>query len=98
MPVPEKFLTIQQVADTLGVHRSTVSRMLDDGTLPSIAVRGDRRVDPADFSAWLEAQKAASLHRAAERRAAVAPAKRPVGRPRKAGLGTKPAAVAAADA
>lgn len=93
-----KFLSIQEIADWLGVDRSTVSRILARGEIPSLQIGDMPRVDPADLTAWIDAGKAASLKRAAERQAA-APAKRAVGRPRKPALPEKKlAAVAAADA
>ena len=90
------YLTINDIADTLGVHRSTISRILSRGEIPSVPVGDSPRVDPADFDAWLKARKAESLARAEKLNRAIE-AKRPVGRPRKQSI-SKPAAVAAADA
>ncbi len=93
----QKFLSIQDIAETLGVHRSSVSRMLARGDIASVQIGDSPRVDPEDFRAWIEAGKAASLERAEAARRAAEP-RRPVGRPRKPGIGKpQPAAVAAAD-
>ncbi len=44
-PTDRRLLTIQQVADTLGVSRTTVWRMLRDGALPCVELRpGSRRI------------------------------------------------------
>ncbi len=58
MPGPEpkvrRMMRIDQVADALQVHRSTVYRMLDDGQLEGKPIRGARRV----FADSLEAYQA----------------------------------------
>lgn len=82
MAANERFLSINEIAACLGVSRWTVMRALDDGEIPSVAIRGARRVDPADLHAWIAAQKAVSLARMDASRAPMA-ANRPVGRPRK---------------
>lgn len=87
MPAPEKFLKIQEIADRLGVHRSSVSRLLSAGIIPSIQIGDSPRVDPVDFEAWIAEQKAAS----AKKPPAVPAERRPVGRPRKPGLPKRPA-------
>jgi len=75
------FLSIAQVAATLGVSRWTVARMLDDGEVPHIKVRGTPRIDRVDLGAWIESQKAKSAARPP-----VEGPKRPVGRPKKEGI------------
>ena len=82
-----QFISIDETADYLGVHRSTVSRLLDDGEIPSIEVRGTRRLDRADLGAWVEAKKAASLRKSLDRQA-VPCSQRRRGRPRKAAIGS----------
>lgn len=82
--MPERqFLSIGKVAAILGVSRWTVSRMLDDGVFPRVSVRGAPRIDRIDLEAWIVAEKAKSAQSIEERRKKT---KRPVGRPRKAGL------------
>lgn len=44
---------VQATADYLGVSRWTVRRLLDDGTLPFVEVRGMRRVRPVDADDYL---------------------------------------------
>jgi excisionase family DNA binding protein len=77
------FLSINSVAQRLGVSRWTVARMLADGEIPHVPVRGTPRIDPIDLDNWIERQKAASIQRVAQ---GVEPEKRPVGRPRKEGI------------
>ena len=98
MENPEKFYTRSQLAEILAVHPSTVTRMMDDGVWPTVPVRGDRRVRSTAFWSWIESAETQSQDQAAARTAATAPARRPVGRPRKASLNTRPAAIAAASA
>lgn len=83
MSIPGKFLTIQQIADVLQVHRSTVSRILARGEIPSRQVGDSPRVDPADFLAWIEAGKIESTERGARHNASITPTCRSTGRPRK---------------
>jgi excisionase family DNA binding protein len=78
-----QFLSIDETAAYLGVHRSTIARMLDDGEIPSIEVRGTRRLDRTDLGAWVEAKKIASLRKSLNRAEAQRPQRRR-GRPRKA--------------
>lgn len=80
-----QFLSIDETAAYLGVHRSTIARMLDDGEIPSIEVRGIRRLDRADLGAWVEAKKAASLRKSLDGKGGELIQRRR-GRPRKAGV------------
>lgn len=80
-----QFLSIDETATYLGVHRSTIARMLDEGEIPSIEVRGTRRLDRADLGAWVEAKKAASLRKSLDRQG-VQDSQRRRGRPRKAAV------------
>lgn len=47
-------MTIEQVARYLGVSRWTVGRMMDDGDLRVVLVKGRRKVRPADIDAYLD--------------------------------------------
>ena len=49
-------LTIDEVADLLGVSRRTVNRMLKDKELKSVLVRGSRRFREADIYDYLNKQ------------------------------------------
>ena len=49
-------LNIQETADILRVHRSTVSRMLDSGELPVILVRSRKLIRYADILEFIDNQ------------------------------------------
>jgi len=49
----KKWLTMQQVADALEVHHSTVSRMVKRGDLPAVKVGKQYRIDPAQLEAYI---------------------------------------------
>lgn len=49
-----KLLTLQQVADSLGVSVKTVKREVDDGKLIVTPVRGSQRILEADLAAYIE--------------------------------------------
>jgi excisionase family DNA binding protein len=50
-------LTINQVAQLLGVSRPTVYELIRDGALVPIRVRERARFDPRDIEAYLAAQR-----------------------------------------
>jgi len=91
--MPEaQFLSIVDVATILGVSRWTVGRLLDDGMLPHVPVRGTPRIDRADLNTWIAEQKAASIKKAEKKAESTTTVeqkgkaiKRP-GRPRKPSL------------
>ncbi len=93
--IESQFLSIADAAILFGVSRWTVARLIDDGELPAIRVRGIPRIDRDDLAAWIAAQKAASLQQSQEKKAAEAP-RRGRGRPRKAAINTQKTATAAA--
>lgn len=53
------YLTIMEVAIMLGVCRQTVYNMIDREGLPTITIRGVKRVDPSDLDKWLRKYKSA---------------------------------------
>ena len=53
---PHLPLTIKQVAAYLPCHPLTVRRMIRDGILPAVKVRGEYRIRRADFEAWWRSQ------------------------------------------
>lgn len=53
-----KILTIQEVADILRVHRSTVSRFAQSGELESYIIGTRRLFKESDVLAFFEKQKA----------------------------------------
>jgi excisionase family DNA binding protein len=93
--VESQFVSIAEAALLLGVSRWTVGRMLEDGELPSIRVRGVHRIDLADLATWIEAQKTESVRKKSPAAQSKSPVPRVVGRPRKAPV-TQQAATAAA--
>ena len=46
--LPEKLLTVREVADRLGVCRATMYAMVERGELPAVRIGAAVRVDPAD--------------------------------------------------
>jgi excisionase family DNA binding protein len=53
-----RFLRVPEVAERLGVNRSTVYRLVQDRSLPAIQLRknGTVRIDEAELDAWLYEQ------------------------------------------
>jgi excisionase family DNA binding protein len=85
MPESLDFITPAEIAKITKVSRWSIARDLQDGKIPSVEIRGLRRVLVSDFIAWIERQKAESLQKAKERQACEAP-RRGRGRPRKAAV------------
>ncbi len=56
MTTQKILLNIQETADILRVHRSTVSRMLDSGELPIILVRSRKLIRYTDVLEFIENQ------------------------------------------
>ena len=52
--MPVRLLTLDEVADALGVSRRTVEREVQAGTITSHKVRGARRVSEAALAAYIE--------------------------------------------
>jgi len=50
-------LTVDEVAERLGVSATTVSRLVRERAIPHVRVRHALRFDPADLEAWLDAQR-----------------------------------------
>jgi excisionase family DNA binding protein len=53
MPAMTRFLTIEEVAERLGVSTRTVRRWIQSGQLVAHRVRQVVRIAPADFDAFL---------------------------------------------
>lgn len=47
------YLTVIEVAIMLGVCRQTIYNMIDREGLPTIKIRGVRRIDPNQLNNWL---------------------------------------------
>jgi excisionase family DNA binding protein len=57
---PRKLMTVQAVADYLGVHPETIRRWIRDGRLTAIDLGADSagwRIDPADLEAFVAARR-----------------------------------------
>lgn len=56
----ERMLTVDQVAERLGVHRRTIERMVAEGTLPPPLRLSQRilRWEESAVTKWLQAQRA----------------------------------------
>jgi excisionase family DNA binding protein len=52
--LPEKLLTVREVAAQLRVCRATVYKMADRGDLPHVRIAGAVRIHPADLAAAVE--------------------------------------------
>jgi excisionase family DNA binding protein len=57
-----KLLSVEEVAEALGVSRQTVSRMITEGSLPAICLRSGRRkkvlrIRPEALERWLAAKE-----------------------------------------
>jgi excisionase family DNA binding protein len=50
-------LSVADVAIQLGVCRTTVYRYIDSEGLPSMLLRGTRRIHPEELNGWLKQQK-----------------------------------------
>lgn len=55
-----RLMTVKEAASRLAVSRSTVYRILEDGSLPSVRVRSDVRVAERDLQAFIERRRATS--------------------------------------
>lgn len=51
-----QLLTIQEAADTLRVHRATISRMISTGELSCIRVRSRKLIRKQDLQAFIDNQ------------------------------------------
>jgi excisionase family DNA binding protein len=52
--IPAEVLTIPQVAGRLKVSRNTVYRLISDGDLPVVEVRGKSRIAEADLQQYID--------------------------------------------
>ncbi|MFJ2033905.1 helix-turn-helix domain-containing protein [Streptosporangium sp. NPDC087985] len=59
MMLREKLMTVQDVADCLGIPKSRIYDNWKMWGLPFFRVGQQLRCDPADFRKWIEKQKAA---------------------------------------
>ena len=55
-------LTVQEVADLLGVSDKHIYEMIADGRLPAFHVGKSIRLDPQDIADWLRAKRPVASH------------------------------------
>jgi excisionase family DNA binding protein len=55
--LPEKLLTLRQVAERLSVCTATVSRLCSRGDLPSVRIANSMRVEPDDLDAFIASRR-----------------------------------------
>ena len=55
-------LTVQEVADLLGVSDKHIYEMIADGRLPAFHVGKSIRLDPQDVADWLRAKRPVASH------------------------------------
>jgi excisionase family DNA binding protein len=53
---PKANLRIKEVADFLDVSDSTIYDMINEGALPCLVIKGQKRVPRAEFEIWYRAQ------------------------------------------
>ena len=53
----ERLLTVDELADILGVHKNYVYDLASRGSLPSFKIGGMRRFRPSEVDDWLEGQR-----------------------------------------
>lgn len=51
-----RLLTVEKAADYLGIGRSSVYRMVNEGTPPYLTVMGKRRLDRQHLDEWIDQQ------------------------------------------
>jgi excisionase family DNA binding protein len=54
LPMQERFLTTEDIAEQLQVTEYTVRKWIRDGAIPAIRVGKNWRVAPADYQAFLQ--------------------------------------------
>ena len=64
----EKALTVQEVAELLGVSDKHIYEMTADGTLPAFYVGRSVRLDPQDVADWLRKKRPIPTKRTAKSR------------------------------
>lgn len=53
-----RLLNLAEVADRLGVSRTTCWRLISNGEIPSVRITSTlRRVDPADLESWIASRR-----------------------------------------
>jgi len=62
--MPEKFLKVRDIADTLQVHRTTVMGWIEQGLLPATRIGKTVRVSESDFNRFIAEFKHAGNQKA----------------------------------
>jgi excisionase family DNA binding protein len=63
----ERLISIKVAAEQLGVSGMTVRRLISEGELPGIRVRGDLRIAQCDLTEFVQRRRAEALARLTER-------------------------------
>jgi excisionase family DNA binding protein len=58
----DELLNVEQVAQRLGVGRTTVYELMNSGELPSVTIRRCRRVLRSDLNAYIARLRAEAAH------------------------------------
>jgi excisionase family DNA binding protein len=53
IPADDTFFSVRSAAERAAVSESTIRRAIRDGQLPSLMVRGSRRIRKSAMDAWL---------------------------------------------
>lgn len=66
----ERYFTVQDIVDRLGVHERTVRRWIRSGELPAAMLgrKAGYRVSASDFAAFMEARKDIAVRAATDGR------------------------------
>lgn len=56
-PTNATVLTIKEIAEFLRVHKRTVRRWINDGSLPALQLGREYRIDREDFRSFCDARK-----------------------------------------
>ena len=55
--LPDKFMTINEVAELLSVSRRSIDRLIAAEEIPYYAILTRKRFDPAEIAEWIERNK-----------------------------------------
>lgn len=56
-PVPARLISVNDAITYLGIKRSGLYRLINDGAIPSVRIGGRRLLDIHDLDAYIDQQK-----------------------------------------